>query len=425
MTRTYFRSSIYELETLFETRSADGSVLEALEDELTYRKTERAAKLRRRVKTRLAQLGIQSGKNGLPALQQSTDYSDFTSANLRGQIKNHSHQATPHMTNTPESILSAWTALEVLSPPHFRRPEDLAAGDRTRVAKLDEHQLPWERGDESRPKFQLYYQIVLGAIQMEPAVELLAEHYGDTRIEKPRAPGNAALAVVIVDKEGCLAGSPAVAVSSFGWGVITALKGELEDLGQWPDVESRLTARIENILRNQSSHATYKTPLTRDRLMTAYEDLVGTLDLPADWLEPPQFAIRSYTYFKDQNPPEPILLNSFYLSDLAFAKQLFLSQKAPRNLRRYLGLERPAQTKDLIRDNEALEDAVSPQKTPLARWPGPGRHPLVLLQQAAVNIAFCETATGGLIGINGPPGTGKTTLLRDLVAGVVTQLHRR
>lgn len=100
---------------------------------------------------------------------------------------------------------------------------------------------------------------------------------------------------------------------------------------------------------------------------------------------------------------------------------MFLCKKAPRNLRRYLGLERPTQTKDLIHDDDALEEAVSPQNTPLARWPGPGRHPLVLLQQAAVNIAFSETTASGLIGINGPPGTGKTTLLRDLVAGVVTE----
>jgi len=142
------------------------------------------------------------------------------------------------MTNAPESILSAWTALEVLSPATFRKPEDLASGDRSRVARLDTVELPWERCEKSRPKQRLYYQIVLGAIRVEPAMELLLERYGDNRIEKPTATGNAALAVVIVDQQGRLADPSAVAVSSFGWGVVTALKAELDDLALWPKFES-------------------------------------------------------------------------------------------------------------------------------------------------------------------------------------------
>jgi hypothetical protein len=431
------------LETLFENRKDDISVLKALQEELAHRKTERAAKLRDRVMMRLTQLGICTSASGLQqhslqfkgvpntksepivkayadtltAPQKSDNQPDPTKTALRALVNDHSQRAIPPLTNAPESILSAWTALEVLSPQTFR-PEDFNSGDRS-LTRIDTAELPWERGEKSRPNRRLYYQIVLGAIRIEPAMELLLERYGDTRIEKPSAPGNAALAVVIVDQQGRLTDSSAVAVSSFGWGVMAALNGDLDDLALWPKVESRLVANVENILRNRISEDA--EPITRAGLTAAYEYLMATLELPVEWMQPPEFAIRSYTHFKDPNPPEPILLNSFFLADLLLAKVLSANDETPQNLRRYLGVERPTQTQDLLLGDEALEKAVSPQSTPLARWPGPNRNPLVLLQQAAVNIAFSETTPNGLIGINGPPGTGKTTLLRDLVAGIVTQ----
>lgn len=58
MNRRYFRSSIHELETLFENQKDNMSLLAALEDELEHRKTERAAKLRSCVVMRLTELGV-------------------------------------------------------------------------------------------------------------------------------------------------------------------------------------------------------------------------------------------------------------------------------------------------------------------------------------------------------------------------------
>lgn len=449
MARLYFSYSIQKLEILFDEQNKNPAILRALQEELTYRKTGRARKLADQVKNRLDSFGstsitLEQKSQELPPPSphphQPTSRSDeqpvdpFEQPNK--EVPNTSDpfraespktpQTHPPISNRPEDILSAWTALEVLSPPSFIRPEDLASRDRRRVTSLDEPALPWERGEPSRKNYRLYYQIVLGSIKMESAVERLLGRYSDTRPERPSARGKAVLAIVVVNRQGQLVDSPAVGISSFGWGVITALKGELTDLAGWPNVESKLVEQIEKILLgvvtgNEDENELRKCPLTRAALFAAHNALVQELNLPIDWVEPPEFAIRSYTYFKDRNPPEPLLLNSFFLADLAIARTLFSEGKATPNLQRYLGIERPQTPLDLLSNPTALAEAVSPALTPLGRWPGQGRQSLVLLQQAAVNLAFQETNTGGLLGINGPPGTGKTTLLRDLVAGIVVK----
>jgi hypothetical protein len=169
---------------------------------------------------------------------------------------------------------------------------------------------------------------------------------------------------------------------------MSALNGELADLGRWPDVESQLVEQTEKLLlgiapgdEDREEHRA--RPLTRAALFAAYEALVPELGVPREWVEPAEFAIRSYVYFKDPNPPEPLLLNSFCLADLALAHKLFAESKAPQNLRRYLGIERPQNSRDLLHDTAALAEAVSPGFTHPSRWPGIGRSPLVLLQQAA------------------------------------------
>ncbi len=77
---------------------------------------------------------------------------------------------------------------------------------------------------------------------------------------------------------------------------------------------------------------------------------------------------------------------------------------------------RPSGGRD-VADRAELAGLVRPAQLPRATWPSKYRPRLS--QQVALN-ALLEADTEPLMSVNGPPGTGKTTLLRDLYANLVT-----
>lgn len=78
---------------------------------------------------------------------------------------------------------------------------------------------------------------------------------------------------------------------------------------------------------------------------------------------------------------------------------------------------------DVRQERGVVLDGVAPDLVPAGRWPAPARFPLALSQQFAVDRILADRAgaEGGMFSVNGPPGTGKTTMLRDLVAALVVE----
>lgn len=127
---------------------------------------------------------------------------------------------------------------------------------------------------------------------------------------------------------------------------------------------------------------------------------------------------------KHLSPDDQDFLNSFFLKDLGKVSQAVSLGQGGAGLQAYLTPQASLAVTnriDVRTDLRAVYAGLSPELFPAGSWPTKGGHPLVLSQQFAVNTALASLRSGGLFSVNGPPGTGKTTLLRDLVAAVVVQ----
>ncbi len=241
MTRPFVNASIETLEEQFRSRKKDPEFLRVLLHELGFRTTSRAQRLKADAERALAAASLGpapprgtarprpdplpppsapptapiGGAPPRPPPPSPPRVPSPTAPPIPGGPEGLVPQADPPpptvrrvgplppVTSAPERVMDAWTALEVLSPPSFRRPEDLAGGDRSAVAALDGRALPWAgTGERSRPNKRLYYQVVLGSVELDAAVRQLLAPYADRRAERPPVRGEAILAVVVVDGRG-------------------------------------------------------------------------------------------------------------------------------------------------------------------------------------------------------------------------------
>lgn len=123
--------------------------------------------------------------------------------------------------------------------------------------------------------------------------------------------------------------------------------------------------------------------------------------------------------------PQIDLLNSFCIGDLNTIRAAWDHKNIGEGLARYLTATAQHETNTYldVRTQSGISagyQALAPDRMPHGRWPSD--HPLVFSQQWVVNEAWQRLGTkSGLLAVNGPPGTGKTTLLRDIVATVIVE----
>lgn len=144
-------------------------------------------------------------------------------------------------------------------------------------------------------------------------------------------------------------------------------------------------------------------------------------------LEPTEIWVASkQVHVRSADTADSDFLNSFLFDDLERVQDALLSNDGSKVLGEFL---RPTTHIDVrsrvdVRTNSGQVLAeVAPKHTPVGRWVGGADRPLALSQQFAVNQILSATRAGTIpvYAVNGPPGTGKTTMLRDVIAALVVE----
>ncbi|MGW1712634.1 DEAD/DEAH box helicase [Streptomyces sp. NPDC002156] len=343
-------------------------------------------------------------------------------------------------------IVGYWRAVELFSAPKIP-----PVSPRDRVYEVTpDRSLPWEAGHalHSRPLEPGYvWQHVVygGTFSMEHVRDTLLRVFGESGEDfDGRMDGESSMFALTIDDEGCLVDdSPVFSTCAWATGrTLTQgpgrqgwLKGFDTDTREWHARaaelgETPVPGQTETVLPTVTAapgpdsapdgSAPRRRIATKDLLAFA-RDLADAWGV-AEALNPYGARVLSVAVRENRagDADQQEFLNSFIAADLDLIAGSLAEVDPGAGLAAYLtpgGAVDTGARIDLRRQPETALDRVAPQETPVGRWPADPRHPLALSQQFAVNTISGELSdSAGLFAVNGPPGTGKTTMLRDCFA---------
>ncbi|SHL62651.1 DEAD/DEAH box helicase [Flavobacterium pectinovorum] len=317
-----------------------------------------------------------------------------------------------------KDILEFWRNIEIFNLPDFNN----------NAALLKTEQIfPWVLNKTAAKKnYVLQHTLIFGRLEKKKIVDQI-DHFLNGEITKgdweETISGYTCLSALILDQGG-RPDEKSYVTASFSFGINALIKKQNLSV-VYADLEKskedfEIRYNIPEIINNSENDKKEEPSRKGDIISWAH------LNEELDYLHK-QFDIwnkediKIYMFSQEvpkDNKSDTSFLNSFYLSDLNYLCNLN-EKEYSKTLKAYLNLSVDTSIrKDIILDKNQLFASVNPKLMQAGRWPSNIDYSLYTAQLGAVNDLFSENEPF-VKGINGPPGTGKTTLLLDVISDVI------
>lgn len=322
------------------------------------------------------------------------------------------------------SIIKYWRSIEVFNLPDFV----LGQSDNDRYSKLDFAKgAPWLRGNvATKPTHELLYTLVLGVVSKKQVFKTIESYFSvDERLKDEEydfVNGQTLLCSISISQQG-LVKAFGYLLPSYIFGIqLLKDKRPLDQVNKLVDEQSGQFFKRNQIISEESQSVeennTASAPFTYERLK---EEIGQLRKLIAFWFDGEIEVYVNIREVRKDRETDPPFLNSFYLDDL----NKVLNQKKERinPIISKLLSEEIDQSKcvDILNSRKAFLEVINPKNLNYGRWPNSLNYNLYHAQLGAVQKIFHEIGNGGLFSVNGPPGTGKTTLLKEVIANVIVK----
>jgi hypothetical protein len=342
---------------------------------------------------------------------------------------------------TRAQVVEFWRTVEMFSPQKVDPPDR----ERQMFLARPGKPLPWEPDHElaewriDRDQQAWRHTVYLGIYRRAEVFDVLSQVFEpdqDSYDERPG--GDSAIAAFLVGEDGrALLNSEVLSSCAWATGEVHRSQGCGPDwLALLQEAMLDFSAEWRDFVTDEVLPGDEDTPpqyvlrvLDFADLMRCLEIAVGAAGTSAA-LSVTDIRIHSQIVARRNadNPGGHDFLNSFIMSDLALVAEQTAKDDIGAALRDYLRPEAEIPTGRRVDVRDRLDHVLAgtaPRAVPSGRWPSNPAHALALNQQLAVITASGLLDTTGLIGVNGPPGTGKTTMLRDLIADLVVTRAQR